>query len=78
VSEAQFSGRQLDTARLHDAIAAAALHRRISARTVAAESGLSQSTLSRIKNGQKPDADGLLSLLAWLGYDPPFARRADG
>lgn len=67
----------LDTAALHHAIAAVALHRGISARTVSTETGLSPSTLTRLKNGQKPDADGLVSLLAWLGYSIPFTRNRD-
>jgi transcriptional regulator with XRE-family HTH domain len=67
----------LDTAALHAAISAVALHRGISARTVAAETGLSPSTLSRIKDGHQPDADALVTLLAWLGHLPAYARRRD-
>ncbi len=35
-------------------------------RDVSAETGLSPSTLTRLGQGQKPDADGLVTLLAWL------------
>ena len=38
-------------------------------RDVAAETGLSPSTLTRIAQGQKPDADALVTLLAWLNAD---------
>ncbi len=66
----------LDSAALARAVATIARHRRISMREVAAETGLSPSTLSRLSQGQKPDADGLLTLLVWLGEDviTPFAR----
>jgi transcriptional regulator with XRE-family HTH domain len=45
----------------------------MSMRQVAGETGLSPSTLTRLANGQKPDADGLVSLLAWLGIKTGFA-----
>jgi hypothetical protein len=38
-------------------------------RAVAAETGLSPSTLTRLGQGQKPDADALVTLLAWLNAD---------
>lgn len=41
--------------------------RRIHFRDVAAEAGLSASTLTRIGQGRNPDADNLVRLLAWLG-----------
>jgi transcriptional regulator with XRE-family HTH domain len=67
----------LDTDALALAIDLISRHRGISLRTVAAETGLSPSTLTRIKAGQKPDADGLLTLLAWLGYPATFGRRRE-
>lgn len=75
---ADTSRHVLDASALHHAVAAVALHRRIGLRTVASETGISPSTLTRLKNGQKPDADGLMSLLAWLGYSVPFTRTRDG
>lgn len=36
-------------------------------RDVAHEAGLSASTLTRLGQGKRPDADGLVRLLAWLG-----------
>jgi transcriptional regulator with XRE-family HTH domain len=65
----------LDVAALAAAIETVTRHRKISLRDVAAETGLSPSTLTRISQGQKPDADGLLTLLAWLNADATrFAR----
>ena len=62
----------LDTAALHAAVEAVAAHRGLSMRDVAAETGLSPSTVTRLSQGQKPDADALVSLLAWLGHKPRF------
>ena len=39
-------------------------------RDVAAETGVSPSTLTRLAQGQKPDADTLVTLLAWLNAEP--------
>jgi transcriptional regulator with XRE-family HTH domain len=59
----------LDVPALTSAITAVARHRKISMRDVAAETGLSPSSLTRLTQGQKPDADGLLTLLAWLNAE---------
>jgi transcriptional regulator with XRE-family HTH domain len=61
--------RVLDVAKLAEAVTAVARHRKISMRDVSAETGLSPSTLTRLVQGQKPDADGLVTLLAWLNAD---------
>lgn len=60
------SKQVLDTRALAAAIDAVAAHRGISMRKVAAETGLSASTIARLAQGQKPDADGLVTLLSWL------------
>jgi transcriptional regulator with XRE-family HTH domain len=39
----------------------------LSWRDVAAETGISASTLTRIGQGRHPDADALCSLVMWLG-----------
>ena len=57
----------LDTLTLAVSVQEVARHRGITMKTVAEETGLSPSTLTRLAQGQKPDADGLVSLLAWLG-----------
>ena len=59
----------LDLAALAAAVTVVTRHRKISMRDVAAETGLSPSTLTRITQGQKPDADALVTLLAWLNAD---------
>jgi transcriptional regulator with XRE-family HTH domain len=59
----------LDVTALSTAITAVTRHRKISMRDVADETGLSPSTLTRLTQGQKPDADGLVTLLAWLNAD---------
>ena len=66
----------LDVAALAAAIEAITRHRKISLRDVATETGLSPSTLTRIAQGQKPDADGLVTLLAWLNADAASFVRA--
>ena len=63
------SGRVLDVTALAAAVATVARHRKISMRGVARETGLSPSSLTRLVQGQKPDADGLVTLLAWLNAD---------
>jgi len=63
------SSHVLDIRALAAAITTVARHRDISLRTVAAETGLSASTITRLTQGQKPDADALVSLLAWLKAD---------
>jgi transcriptional regulator with XRE-family HTH domain len=59
----------LDVPALAAAVTSVARHRKISMRDVAAETGLSPSTLTRLTQGQKPDADGLVTLLAWLNAE---------
>ena len=63
------SRQVLDVAALAAAITSVARHRKISMREVAAETGLSPSSLTRLAQGQKPDADGLVTLLAWLNAE---------
>jgi transcriptional regulator with XRE-family HTH domain len=53
--------------RLYEALSAARLERGISWRTLAKDIGVSASLLSRISNGQKPDADGFATIVRWLG-----------
>jgi transcriptional regulator with XRE-family HTH domain len=48
-------------------------------RDVAAQSGVSPSTLTRLGQGRHPDVDGLVRLLAWLGTTDlaPFLRTTE-
>jgi len=61
--------RVLDTAALATAIETVRRHRGINGIQVSQETGLCRSTLKRIGNGQKPDADALVTILAWLKAD---------
>lgn len=63
------SRQVLDVAALAAAVETVTRHRKISMRDVAAETGLSPSTLTRLAQGQKPDADALVTLLAWLNAE---------
>jgi transcriptional regulator with XRE-family HTH domain len=58
---------KLDVQALYHAMDAVRAHRRMSWRDVARETGISPSTLTRLGQGHSPDADGLCSVLAWLG-----------
>lgn len=60
---------RLDVAELHVAIYAQSHREGLSAQQVAQQLGLSESTLTRIKQGKRPDADALVTLLVWLGRD---------
>jgi transcriptional regulator with XRE-family HTH domain len=53
--------------------------RRIRWREVATEAGVSASTLTRLGQGRRPDADGVVRLMIWLGTTDlaPFIDRED-
>ncbi|MFE2563098.1 helix-turn-helix domain-containing protein [Streptomyces mirabilis] len=59
----------LDVAELHRRLDARRLQQRLSWRQLAARLDLSPSTLSRLADGKRPDADALVSLLVWLDLD---------
>ena len=59
----------LDVEKLAAAVETVRRHRGISSRAVAAEIGVSPSTMTRLSQGQRPDADALVSLLAWLNAE---------
>jgi transcriptional regulator with XRE-family HTH domain len=44
---------------------------------VAAESGVSASTLTRMAQGKRPDVDGLAALVTWSGLDADAYVRSD-
>lgn len=58
---------RIDTAALQGALDQARLAKSLSWRQLAAESGVTPSLLSRLRNGYKPDADGFMTLVNWLG-----------
>jgi transcriptional regulator with XRE-family HTH domain len=58
---------RIDAAGLQNALDQARLAKGLSWRQVAAESGVTPSLLSRLRNGYKPDAEGFMTLVTWLG-----------
>lgn len=60
----------VDVVALYGALDAARQARGLSWRQAAKEIGVSPSLLSRLANGQRPDADGFLTLTGWLGMPP--------
>ncbi|WP_326837808.1 helix-turn-helix transcriptional regulator [Amycolatopsis rhabdoformis] len=60
------SGR-IDTRRLYNALDGQRQARNQSWRQVATEAGVSPSLLSRMRNEHRPDLDGFVALVQWLG-----------
>lgn len=59
------------------AIDAVRISRSVNWKTVAIESGVSASTLTRMAQGSRPDVDGLAALSAWAGLNADdFVRTA--
>jgi transcriptional regulator with XRE-family HTH domain len=52
--------------------------RELNWKQVAAESGVSASTLTRMAQGARPDVDGLAALVAWSGLDADDYVRSEG
>jgi len=57
----------MDARRLYDALDAQRRARGLSWRQLAEQAGVSPSLLSRMGNGQRPDLDGFIALVQWLG-----------
>lgn len=45
-------------------------------RTMAKQMGINPSTLSRLKQGTLPDAEGLAKIILWMTKEPMFKRSA--
>ncbi|WP_007023631.1 helix-turn-helix domain-containing protein [Saccharomonospora iraqiensis] len=58
---------RMDARRLYDALDAQRRAQGISWRQLAERAGVSPSLLSRMGNGQRPDLDGFIALVQWLG-----------
>jgi transcriptional regulator with XRE-family HTH domain len=58
---------RLDAARLYAALDAEREAQGLSWRQLAAEAGVSASLVSRMGNGHRPDLDGFIALVQWLG-----------
>lgn len=68
-----------DADAFYDALDAARLARKLNWKQVAAESGVSASTLTRMAQGRRPDVDGLAALAAWSGLSADgFVRTERG
>lgn len=58
-----------DAGAFYESLDSARLARRLNWKQVAAESGVSASTLTRMAQGKRPDVDGLAALAAWSGLN---------
>jgi transcriptional regulator with XRE-family HTH domain len=67
VSEDDDMEGRMDARRLYDALDAGRKARGLSWRQLAEQAGVSPSLLSRMGNGQRPDLDGFIALVQWLG-----------
>ena len=63
----------LDVPELRRRLDARRLERGLSWRDLAEITGLSASTFSRLADGNRPDADALVTLLVWLDLDTDVA-----
>jgi transcriptional regulator with XRE-family HTH domain len=67
------STHRLDVPELHRRLDQRRREQGLSWRQLAARLDLSASTLSRLADGNRPDADALVSLLLWLDLDTDIA-----
>lgn len=58
---------QFDVSTLHAALDSERRSRQLAWKEVAAESGVSASTLTRLSQGRQPDVNSLAALVSWLG-----------
>lgn len=68
--------KEFDSAGFFRAVEGAAISRQVNWKKVSEVTGVSTSTLSRMKSGRQPDAASLAALSAWSGVNPAdFVRR---
>ena len=67
---------RFDVDALHAAMDSQRRSRRLTWKDVAAESGVSASTLTRLSQGRQPDVNSLAALTAWLGMSADHFMRA--
>ena len=65
-----------DVDALHAAMDSQRRSRRLTWKEVAAESGVSASTLTRLSQGRQPDVNSLAALTAWLGMSADHFMRS--
>ena len=68
---------RFDVAALHAAMDSERRSHRLTWKDVAAQSGVSASTLTRLSQGRQPDVNSLAALTAWLGMSADHFMRAD-
>ena len=68
---------RFDVAALHAAMDSERRTRRLTWKDVAAQSGVSASTLTRLSQGRQPDVNSLAALTAWLGMSADHFMRAE-
>lgn len=66
-----------DSDGFYAALDAVRLARGLNWKQVAAESGVSASTLTRMAQGKRPDVDGFAALAAWSGLDADAYVRSE-
>ena len=66
-----------DSGGFYEALDATRQARQLTWKQVAAESGVSASTLTRMAQGRRPDVDGLAALTAWSGLRADDFVRSD-
>lgn len=67
-----------DAAAFYEALDGHRRARKLNWKQVAAESGVSASTLTRMAQGKRPDVDGLAALASWSGLTADDFIRSDG
>ena len=67
-----------DTGAFYEALDGARQAKKLNWKQVAAQSGVSASTLTRMAQGKRPDVDGLAALAAWSGLTADNYVRSDG
>ena len=68
---------KFDVAALHAVLDSERRSRRLTWKNVAAQSGVSASTLTRLSQGRQPDVNSLAALTAWLGMSADHFMRAE-
>ena len=66
---------RFDVAALHAAMDSERRSRHLTWKEVAAESGVSASTLTRLSQGRQPDVNSLAALTSWLGMSADHFMR---
>lgn len=67
-----------DAEAFYEALDSVRVAKKLNWKQVAAESGVSASTLTRMAQGRRPDVDGLAALTAWSGLSADGYVRSEG